>query len=335
MTGGLSADVSVSRAGFDLALQLDVPDGTVTAIVGPNGAGKSTALRALAGLLRPDRARVSVAGRILDDTEAGLSVPPARRGIGVVFQDYLLFPHLDALENVAFGPRAHGTSRPEAEAIARRWLDRLGMGALAASLPGALSGGQAQRVALARALALEPDLLLLDEPLSALDAGTRLEVRRDLSRHLREYGGATVLVTHDIVDALALADHLLVLEHGRVVQEGVPADVARAPRTDYVARLVGLNLLRIGGRAVVFAPSAVTLAEASDGSLTSPPDSPALTIRSRLLGLENRRGTVTASLESVEGYGNFTADLSIDGAAIAAIAGRTQFSAIVRSLDVS
>ncbi|MEY2847897.1 MAG: hypothetical protein RI885_562 [Actinomycetota bacterium] len=241
---GLLADVAVTRPGFDLRLRLSVPAHTVTAIVGPNGAGKSTALRCLAGLLRPEQGSVIVDGRVLDDVAAGVHLGPAARGIGVVFQDYLLFPHLTALDNVAFGPLAHRTPRREALVAAQGWLDRLGVGACAHSRPSALSGGQAQRVALARGLALEPALLLLDEPLSALDAGTRIEVRKDLSRHLREFGGATVLVTHDLLDALHLADHVVVLEDGRVVQEGSPADIRRSPATDYVARFASARVER-------------------------------------------------------------------------------------------
>jgi molybdate transport system ATP-binding protein len=162
----------------------------------------------------------------------------------VVFQDYLLFPHLTALDNVAFGPRCRGAGRAAARAAAQRWLSRVGLDAHARHKPRQLSGGQAQRVALARALAVEPDLLLLDEPLAALDARTRLDTRAELHRHLDRHAGAALLVTHDPLDALVLADRLVVIEDGRVVQSGDAATITARPRTDYVARLVGLNLYR-------------------------------------------------------------------------------------------
>jgi molybdate transport system ATP-binding protein len=207
-------------------------------LLGPNGAGKSTALRAIAGLTP------MVDGHIRVDGAAIHTLPPERRGIGMVFQDYLLFPHLSALENVAFGLRSQGTGRREARRQAAGWLERVGLAEYASARPRALSGGQAQRVALARALAVRPRLLLLDEPLAALDAETRLEIRSALRRHLAGFDGAAVVVTHDPLDAMVLADRLVVLEGGRVVQEGAPAEVARRPRTGYVARLVGLNLYR-------------------------------------------------------------------------------------------
>jgi molybdate transport system ATP-binding protein len=159
-----------------------------------------------------------------------------------VFQNYRLFPHLSVAENVAFSPRARGLSRQAARSAARHWLERLGLADLADRKPDELSGGQAQRVALARALAGQPALLLLDEPLSALDAGTRLDVEAELRQHLADFTGPCLLVTHDPLEALVLADRIVVLEGGRIVQEGTPGQVARQPATDYVAKLVGLNL---------------------------------------------------------------------------------------------
>jgi molybdate transport system ATP-binding protein len=237
----LAATLTVRRGQLTVDLQLDVAEGEVLAVLGPNGAGKSTLLRVLAGLLAPDTGRVTVDGDVWDDT--GVHVPPHRRRVGMVFQDYLLFPHLSALENVAFGLRTRGVRPVEARRRAADWLARVGLADLGSQRPGQLSGGQAQRAALARALATDPALLLLDEPLSALDARTRLTVRAELRRHLAAFAGSTVLVSHDPVDAMALADRVVVVEDGRVVQEGTPADVARRPRTDYVARLVGLSLL--------------------------------------------------------------------------------------------
>jgi molybdate transport system ATP-binding protein len=237
----LSASVRVRRGRLDLDVDLEAADGEVLAVLGPNGAGKSTLLRVLAGLLVPDGARVVVDGEVWDDATRHL--PAHRRRIGMVFQDHLLFPHLSVLENVAFGLRTRGVRRHAARGAAADWLTRVGIGDLGDRRPGALSGGQAQRAALARALVGNPALLLLDEPLSALDARTRLTVRAELRRHLAEFPGSTVLVTHDPVDAMALADRVVVVEDGAVVQSGTPADVSRHPRTDYVARLVGLSLL--------------------------------------------------------------------------------------------
>jgi molybdate transport system ATP-binding protein len=187
---------------------------------------------------------IELGGRTLDEPERDVFVPPEHRSIGVVFQDYLLFGHMSAVDNVAFGLRARGTHRRDADAAAVRWLERVGLASVARSRPRELSGGQAQRVALARALAIGPDLLLLDEPLAALDAATRAHVRSQLRQHLADFPGPTVLVTHDPLDAMVLADQLLVLENGSVVQQGTPAEVARHPRTDYIAALVGLNLYR-------------------------------------------------------------------------------------------
>ena len=227
--------MEVERAAFRLSLSLDVPAGTISAVVGPNGSGKTTTLRALAGLVRPTSGRIQLGDRVLDDRD--VHVPARDRGIGVVFQDYLLFPHLSAVENIAFGPIAHGIPRATALASAHDWLDRFDLAEFAPVRPRLLSGGQAQRVALARALILEPPLLVLDEPLAALDASTRGSVRARLKDELGAYGGSTVLVTHDPADALALADQLIVLDHGEVVQRGAPSEVAAAPANDYVAGL--------------------------------------------------------------------------------------------------
>src|SRR3954470_8845329 len=239
----LAASITVRRGGVTIDLDLDVADGEVLAVLGPNGAGKSTLLRVLAGLLSPDAGRVRVDGVDWDDAAAGVHLLAHERALGMVFQDNLLFPHLSAVDNVAFGLRTRGMRRAEARDRAVGWLARVGLDELGDRRPGQLSGGQAQRTALAGALAPEPPLLLLDEPLSALDARTRLTVRAELRRHLAEFPGSTVLVTHDPVDAMALADRVMVVEDGRVVQAGTPVEVARRPRTDYVARLVGLSLL--------------------------------------------------------------------------------------------
>jgi molybdate transport system ATP-binding protein len=234
----LDARLVVKRGEFTLDVALTVAAGEVVALLGPNGAGKTTALRALAGLTGLDDGHVTLDGTRLDRE------PPERRRIGVVFQDYLLFPHLTALDNVAFGPRCRHVPRRAARDQAREWLVRVGLAEHVRKKPRQLSGGQAQRVALARALAAEPKLLLLDEPLAALDARTRLDTRAQLRGHLSSFPGATVLVTHDPLDALMLADRLIIVEDGRIVQTGDAATITAQPRTDYVARLVGLNLYR-------------------------------------------------------------------------------------------
>lgn len=247
VAGRLDVDISASR-------------GEVVAVVGPNGAGKSTFVHALAGLQRADGS-ATLEGRDL------LALTPQDRAVGVVFQDQRLFPHLSALDNVAFGLRARGRSKASARAAAHVWLDRLGVGDLADRRPAALSGGQAQRVAIARALVTEPDLLLLDEPFTGLDVGVAATLRIELSHHLSDFRGVTVLVTHDALDALTLATSVAVLDRGRVVQHGTPADVSARPRTEHVARLVGLNVIRDGDRLRAFSPAAVTV------SLQAPTDS--------------------------------------------------------------
>jgi molybdate transport system ATP-binding protein len=258
----LDARIQADVGAFTLEVDLAVAGGELVAVLGPNGAGKTSLLRALAGLIPLSAGRITLDGVLLDDPTKRIRVPSERRPIGLVFQDYLLFPHLSVLENVAFGLRARGMARAIAMVEAGRWLDRVGLRAEGERKPGSLSGGQAQRVALARALASNPALLLLDEPMAALDASTRVEFRRDLRRHLDSFQGVRVLVTHDPVEAMAMADRLVVLEHGRVLQSGTPAEVTQHPRSRYVADLVGVNLFR--GRA---SHDVITLADG--GSLTA------------------------------------------------------------------
>lgn len=239
---GLRADVGLTRPGFALDVAVEVAPGETLAVLGPNGAGKSTLLDILAGLLAPDRGAVTLGGREL--TRAGaVLVPPERRRIGLLGQDPLLFPHLGATENIAFGPRSQGRPRGAARAEARDWVVRMGLSGLADRRPGKLSGGQRQRVALARALAARPDLLLLDEPLGALDARSAPEIRQLLRTHLRAAGVMSVLVTHDPLDAAVLADRVLILEDGAVVDRGPTAQVLAAPRSGFGAALAGLNLV--------------------------------------------------------------------------------------------
>lgn len=244
--GGTSAslrgDLVVDRGDFRLDVHIDVDPGQILAVLGPNGSGKTTLLRTLAGLVALSEGRIAIGGHVWDDPADDVFIPAVDREAGLVFQDYRLFPHLSVLDNVAFASHARGASRREARLKAKEVLSQLTLSDLADRKPGQLSGGQAQRVALARAIASDPRLLLLDEPLAALDARTRLDIRAELRRHLATFPGPTVLVTHDPLEAMVLADRILVLEGGRAVQTGTPAVVARRPATDYVARLVGLNL---------------------------------------------------------------------------------------------
>ena len=233
---------SVERGSFRLEADLRADPGEVLGILGPNGAGKTTLLRALSGLGPLTSGSISLGDLTLDDVATDTFVPAQRRPVGLVFQNYRLFPHLDVRDNVAYAPRVQGAGRRRARAAADTWLERLDLTALATRRPHQISGGQAQRVALARALAADPRFLLLDEPLSALDAKTRLDVRAQLRSHLDEFAGPVVIITHDPLEAMIMADRLVVIENGRVVQQGSPAEVARQPATQYVARLVGLNL---------------------------------------------------------------------------------------------
>ncbi|MEU9860181.1 ABC transporter permease [Streptomyces sp. NPDC047971] len=216
-------------------LTLDAEPGTTIAVVGPNGAGKTTLLRALLGLTPRAHAELTLGS--IDVTD----LPPHRRRVAWVPQDGALFPHLTALANTAYGLRAQGVSRAEARREARSWLDRLGVGHLAHRRPTQLSGGQAGRVALARALAARPRLLVLDEPLAALDQTTRAHVRHTLRTHLAGFAGVCLIVTHDPVEAVSLADRVLVLDEGRALQDAAPAEVTRHPRSPWVARMLGRN----------------------------------------------------------------------------------------------
>lgn len=264
----MSLDVAivVRQGTFHLDVAFAVRPASVTAVLGPNGAGKTTILRAIGGFAAVDDGCIRSGDRVLDDG-AQRWVPPEDRRVATLHQDLLLFPHLSVLDNVAFAARAAGASRTAARADARPWLARVGLAERADDRPSALSGGQAQRVALARALAADPEVLLLDEPLSALDITTRADTRRELRRHLDGFPGPTVLVTHDPLDALLLADDVVVLEGGRITQSGPVAEVAVRPRTRYVAELMGTNLLRgqADGHVVRCGGATVELAETTVG----------------------------------------------------------------------
>ena len=262
----LAVDVALRRGKFEVRAAFEAEAGETVALLGPNGSGKSTLVLAIAGLLPPAEGTITLDGDVLDDE--GGHVPPDRRPIGVVFQDLLLFPHLSAVENVAFGLRARGTDAGDARARARHLLDRLGLGDRADARPRDLSGGEAQRVALARALIGEPALLLLDEPLSALDVGTRIEVRELVREQLRGFPGVRVVVTHDPVEASALADRLILLEDGRVTQIGSPQDIRAAPRSRYAADFVGVNAFQ--GRLERLADGAGGIAVGEDAEVVVP-----------------------------------------------------------------
>ncbi len=241
---GLEARFTMRRGeSFGLDVDLSVSPGETAALLGPNGAGKSTVVAALAGLLPIDAGTITLANDNLDDPAHDIFVTPEARRIGVVFQDLLLFPHFTVIENVAFGLRSRGVRHEDALARSEDWLRRLGLTDKARSRPGRLSGGQAQRVALARALVIEPDLLLLDEPLSALDVTTRLQLRRALAEHLDGFTGPRLLITHDPTEAFLLADVIHVIEGGVITQSGVADDIRLRPRTPYAADLAGVNLV--------------------------------------------------------------------------------------------
>jgi molybdate transport system ATP-binding protein len=244
--GPLVVDVRVQRGGFTLVAGVRAEAGRVVAVLGPNGAGKSTLLAAIAGTLRPDEGEVRTGERVLTRVLPGapaVHVPVERRAVGLLDQDPAVFPHLDARENVAFGPRAAGVPARDARRVADGWLEAVGLAGLGGRRPDELSGGQRQRVALARALAAGPGALLLDEPFAQLDVRTAADLRALVRERVRSTGTPTVLVTHDVVDVLALADHVVVLHDGAVVEEGDPVAVLTDPVHAFTASLADLNLL--------------------------------------------------------------------------------------------
>jgi molybdate transport system ATP-binding protein len=281
----LEALVRARLGELALDVGLEIATGESVVLLGPNGAGKTTLLRALAGLVPLDDGKVVLDGEILEDPARGRRMPAEQRAVGFVFQDYLLFPHLSLVENVAFGLRARGMKRAESQNRARSWLERVGLRHRAGERPSTLSGGQAQRVALVRALATAPRLLLLDEPLAALDAGARPALRRDLKRHLSSFQGTRLIVTHDPLEALLLGDRVVVMEAGRVVQSGTLDELRNRPRSAYVAELVGLNLFKGRG-----AGDRIHLASGGEVFARSPDDGDVLaTVHPRAVALYRDR----------------------------------------------
>jgi ABC-type spermidine/putrescine transport systems, ATPase components len=296
----LQAEIRLTRGLLHLGLELSAQPGQIVAVLGPNGSGKTTLLHTLAGLIRCQHGQIQVAGSLWDCPARNVWMPPAQRRTGLVLADHLLFPHLSVIENVGFGPRSRGVPKANARARARAELDALGLSDRMEVRPRELSSGQAQRVALARALATDPALLLLDEPLSALDPTTRAQTRADLGVRLRAFDGITILVTHDPLDALSLADRLVFIEAGHLVQEGTPQEVIARPRDPYVAQVVGLNFLRgrrIDDLQVDVAGTTVVAPQVPSGTavcVTIPPSAVAL-YRTRPQGSPRNTWPVTVS----------------------------------------
>lgn len=265
----LNIQVAKRLGGFELGATLAVEEHSVMVLVGESGSGKTTLLRMLAGLVHPDHGRIEVDGMIWFDGSRGESLPASERAVGYVAQDYALFPHLTAAENVAFGLRAQGIHARGVGLRVAAALERLGIAALAQRRPHELSGGQQQRVAIARAIVLEPLLLLLDEPLSALDVQTRRTIRGELRRLLAELPCTTLYVTHSPAEALAFGEAITVLEAGHISQSGTREDLMRHPRSPYVAEFLGVNFFRgsvstggVGGARIALPQGELVIADA-------------------------------------------------------------------------
>ncbi|MBV8930729.1 MAG: ATP-binding cassette domain-containing protein [Mycobacteriaceae bacterium] len=334
---GLQVRATVAERHVDI--EFVAAPGEVVAILGPNGAGKSTALHLVAGLLQPDSGQVRLGDHVLTDTAARVFVPAHARRVGMLLQDPLLFPHMSVEANVAFAPRSRGLRRRAARASAAQWLDRVGAADLAGRAPDQLSGGQAQRIAIARALAAEPDVLLLDEPLTGLDVAAAAAIRKLLRDVLAGDGRCALMVTHDLLDVLTLADRVLVVESGHVVETGRVATVLAAPRSHFAARIAGINLVngtlaeegvlcggdgirwhgvpdaatppQRGGPAVaVFAPAAVAVYRAQ------PHGSPRNTVAVTVAELDGRGTGVRVRADvQPDGAPGLAADITVDAAA--------------------
>jgi molybdate transport system ATP-binding protein len=339
-------------------LELNVAAGEVLAVLGPNGAGKSTVLHVIAGLLRPDDGTVRVGDRLLTDTSSGVDVATHDRRIGLLMQDPLLFPHLNVTANVAFGPRSGNRfGRKRSQELARHWLSEVEAAELADRMPRQLSGGQAQRVALARALAAEPDVLLLDEPMAGLDVGVATAMRQVLRKVLARDGRSALLVTHDLLDVVTLADHVVVVESGRIVESGPSAAILAAPRSRFGARFAGVNLvsgrleanatlvtafgttwhgtaaaaLAVGTSAVaVFAPSAVAVYR------KAPHGSPRNAVEVVIAELDGRGPAVRVRAdEQPDGAPGLAADVTAESAAELRLAPGERVYFVVKSAEVA
>ncbi|MFF0608648.1 sulfate/molybdate ABC transporter ATP-binding protein [Nocardia tengchongensis] len=365
-------EVSARLADRDFQVDVEIPVGEVLAVLGPNGAGKSSLLDVVAGLTVPDVGYVRLDDRVLTDVAKGVAVPPHQRGVSLLAQDALLFPHLSVEANVAFGPRSRGMRGKAAVQLAREWLRAVDAEELANRSPGSLSGGQAQRVALARALAVHPRVLLLDEPMAALDVTAAPAMRALLRRVLRAHPGedstelrearpaATILVTHDIIDAVTLADRVVVIESGRVIESGSVTEVLARPRSRFAARIAGVNLIlgsavsggsaglgavaegttEVFGRAeddwtpgghaaAVFSPAAVAV------HLEHPEGSPRNVFRVRVAELEDHGGIVR--VRAVDGPGaaaGLAADLTPAAVARLAVAPGMEVYFAVKATEV-
>jgi molybdate transport system ATP-binding protein len=347
----VTLELSCVLAERDVDLAFDVAAGETLAVLGPNGSGKSTALAVVAGLVAPDAGRVVLEGRVLTDNGAGRPgafVPPHDRRTALLGQEPLLFPHLDALENVAFGPRSAGVPRSAARRRAQQWLDEVGVGDLSRRRPAQLSGGEAQRVAVARALAAEPALLLLDEPMAALDVAVLPALRQTLRRVLA--GRSVVLVTHDPLDALLLADRVVVLTDGRVVEQGSTGTVLSRPRSPFAARLAGLNLVsgvwRQGG---VETADGLRVVGQVEGDPPSPGEAAIATFRPsavavfRTPGEGSPRNSFEVTISEVEPLadlirvhaGRLHADVTIQAAGALELATGLQVTFSVKATEVS
>jgi molybdate transport system ATP-binding protein len=219
MTTMLRAHINVTYPTLSVDIRLGAEQGEIIGLTGHNGSGKTTILRAIAGLRPIDDGTIAINEVVVDSPSEKTFVPPANRGVGFVFQDYRLFPHLSAIENIAFGLRSRGVDKQQARESAANWLDRIGLSGLGHQKPNALSGGQAQRVAIARALITQPNVLLLDEPFAALDETARPAMRSDLVQYLADFRGVAILVSHDAVDIDALATTSLSIANGRIAVE--------------------------------------------------------------------------------------------------------------------